>query len=52
MNEETARQSVDFMFAESGDSPVVHLTFFGGETLLNFKVLGRRWRTRRTVRPR
>jgi uncharacterized protein len=39
MTEETARQSVDFMFAESGDSPVVHLTFFGGETLLNFKVL-------------
>jgi uncharacterized protein len=39
MNEETARQSVDFMFAESGDSPMVHLTFFGGETLLNFKVL-------------
>ena len=39
MNEETARQSVDFMFAESGDSPTVHLTFFGGETLLNFKVL-------------
>jgi len=30
---------VDFMFAESGDSPMVHLTFFGGETLLNFKVL-------------
>jgi uncharacterized protein len=39
MNEETARQSVDFMFAEAGDSPMVHLTFFGGETLLNFKVL-------------
>ena len=39
MNIETARQSVDFMFAESGDSPTVHLTFFGGETLLNFKVL-------------
>ena len=39
MTEETAKQSVDFMFAESGDSPVVHLTFFGGETLLNFKVL-------------
>jgi len=39
MNEETARQSVDFMFAESGESPMVHLTFFGGETLLNFKVL-------------
>jgi uncharacterized protein len=39
MTEQTARQSVDFMFAESGESPVVHLTFFGGETLLNFKVL-------------
>jgi uncharacterized protein len=39
MNEETARQSVDFMFAEAGDAPMVHLTFFGGETLLNFKVL-------------
>ena len=39
MNEETARQSVDFMFAESGDNRVVHLTFFGGETLLNFKML-------------
>src|SRR5688500_910977 len=39
MNEETARKSVDFMFAESGDMPVVNLTFFGGETLLNFKML-------------
>ncbi len=39
MSEETARQSVDFMFAESGNQPHVHLTFFGGETLLNFKVL-------------
>ena len=39
MTEETAKKSVDFMFAESGESPVVHLTFFGGETLLNFKVL-------------
>jgi uncharacterized protein len=39
MSEETARESVDFMFAESGDQPHVHLTFFGGETLLNFKVL-------------
>jgi uncharacterized protein len=27
------------MFAESGASQRVHLTFFGGETLLNFKVL-------------
>jgi uncharacterized protein len=39
MDEATARQSVDFMFAESGEQKVVHLTFFGGETLLNFKVL-------------
>ena len=39
MDEATARQSVDFMFAESGESPTVHLTFFGGETLMNFKVL-------------
>ncbi len=39
MDEPTARQSVDFLFAESGDQQVVHLTFFGGETLLNFKVL-------------
>ncbi|HEX6942240.1 MAG TPA: quinohemoprotein amine dehydrogenase maturation protein [Gemmatimonadaceae bacterium] len=39
MSEETAKQSVDFMFAESGDMPVVNLTFFGGETLLNFKML-------------
>jgi len=39
MDEATARQSVDFMFAESGDSPSVNLTFFGGETLLNFKML-------------
>lgn len=39
MDEETARRSVDFMFQESGDNRLVHLTFFGGETLLNFKVL-------------
>jgi uncharacterized protein len=39
MSEETARQSVDFMFRESGDNKVAHLTFFGGETLLNFPVL-------------
>ena len=39
MNEETARQSVDFMFAEAGETPSVNLTFFGGETLMNFKML-------------
>ena len=41
MSEEVARESVDFMLRESGDNPVAHLTFFGGETLLNFKVLQR-----------
>jgi uncharacterized protein len=39
MTEETARASVDFMLRESGPNPVAHLTFFGGETLLNFPVL-------------
>ena len=39
MTEETAKQSVDFMFKEAGDNKTVHLTFFGGETLLNYKVL-------------
>jgi uncharacterized protein len=37
MSEETARQSVDFLMRESG--PVAHVTFFGGETLLNFKTV-------------
>ncbi len=36
MSEETARESVDFMLKESGDNKVAHITFFGGETLLNF----------------
>ena len=39
MSEETARAAVDFMLRESGQNPVAHLTFFGGETLLNLKVL-------------
>jgi uncharacterized protein len=37
MAEDTARQSVEFLLRESGR--VAHLTFFGGETLLNFPVL-------------
>ncbi len=37
MSEETARESVDFLLRESGSS--AHLTFFGGETLMNFRVL-------------
>jgi uncharacterized protein len=39
MSEETAREAVEFMLRESGSSPRAHLTFFGGETLLNFPVL-------------
>ncbi len=39
MDEETARQSVEFMLAQSGDRDAVNLTFFGGETLLNFGLL-------------
>jgi uncharacterized protein len=39
MTEQTARESVDFMFAEAGESKNVNLTFFGGETLLNYQVL-------------
>ena len=41
MSDETARQSVDFMLQESGTNPLAHLTFFGGETLMNFPVLAR-----------
>ena len=37
MAESTALQSVDFLLKESGH--LAHLTFFGGETLLNFPVL-------------
>lgn len=39
MSDETAEESVEFLLAESRDQPVAHLTFFGGETLLNFPVL-------------
>jgi uncharacterized protein len=39
MSEATAREAVEFMLKESGASARAHLTFFGGETLLNFPVL-------------
>jgi uncharacterized protein len=39
MSFETAKQSVEFMLKEAGDNRMAHLTFFGGETLLNFPVL-------------
>jgi uncharacterized protein len=37
MSEATARESVEFLLKESGQ--IAHMTFFGGETLLNFPVL-------------
>ncbi len=39
MTVETARASVDFLLASSGTREAVHITFFGGETLMNFKLL-------------
>ncbi|MGI8743712.1 MAG: quinohemoprotein amine dehydrogenase maturation protein [Bryobacteraceae bacterium] len=39
MSESTAQESVDFMFRQAGANPLVNLTFFGGETLLNFPIL-------------
>ncbi|MEX2048370.1 MAG: quinohemoprotein amine dehydrogenase maturation protein [Gemmatimonadota bacterium] len=39
MNEDTAEESVEFLLRESKGQEVAHLTFFGGETLLNFPVL-------------
>jgi uncharacterized protein len=39
MTAETARASVDFMLREARDNRMAHLTFFGGETLMNLPVL-------------
>jgi uncharacterized protein len=39
MSEETAEESVEFLLTESKGQPVAHVTFFGGETLLNFPLL-------------
>ena len=39
MDWETAQASVDYLFTESGDRPSVHITFFGGETLMNFPLM-------------
>jgi uncharacterized protein len=41
MSAETARASVDFMLREAKDNPTAHMTFFGGETLMNLPVLKR-----------
>lgn len=39
MTEETARRYVDFLFDSDPEAPRLRLTFFGGEPLLNFKVV-------------
>jgi uncharacterized protein len=39
MDEETARRAVETLLAESGHNQKLQVTFFGGETLLNFKVI-------------
>ncbi len=39
MSEETARTAVDYLLANSSGRRAVHITFFGGETLLNFRVV-------------
>jgi len=39
MDLETAKASVDFLMAQSGERRTVHITFFGGETLMNFPLL-------------
>jgi uncharacterized protein len=34
-----AESSIDMLIKESGERPSIHITFFGGETLLNFPML-------------
>lgn len=39
MTLETAKASVDFLLREAAGRKAVHITFFGGETLMNFPLL-------------
>ena len=39
MEEEIAQSSIDMLIRESAGRPSIHVTFFGGETLLNFRLL-------------
>jgi uncharacterized protein len=39
MDMETAAASVDYLLNESGGRESVHITFFGGETLMNFPLM-------------
>ena len=39
MDWETAKSSVDYLFTQAAGRKSVHITFFGGETLMNFPLL-------------
>jgi uncharacterized protein len=39
MDLETAKASVEFLLSQSSNRKAVHITFFGGETLMNFPLL-------------
>jgi uncharacterized protein len=39
MEEDIAQSAIDLLIRESADRPAIHVTFFGGETLLNFRLL-------------
>ena len=39
MNHEIAESAIDMLIHESAKRPAIHVTFFGGETLMNFPLL-------------
>jgi len=39
MDQEVAESAIDMLIRESAQRPKIHVTFFGGETLLNFPLL-------------
>ncbi len=39
MSEETAKRAIDFLIENSGNRKVLEVDFFGGEPLMNFKVI-------------
>jgi len=39
MNKEVAEASIDYLFSRSGEWKSVHIIFFGGEPLMNFKLI-------------
>jgi uncharacterized protein len=39
MDREIAESAIDMLITESAERPSIHVTFFGGETLLNFPLL-------------